>query len=376
MTDKMIDKRCIARFNKPPCLTSSIGEPRRVGFEFELSGLKLEPLAEEIVKVFGGEIKRNEPLSFDVENTEFGTFCVEMDSQMVQKAAVDLTDSPLPKTSPNDEASKAANGLLATSSDWYDKASRKAGKTATSFVTGVAELVVPYEIVTPPLPFSAFSQLAELIETLHHLEAEGTRSSLVNAFGMHINPEIYSDDITEIRDVLRAFLLLYPFLKSEMGIDLSRRMLTYIDPFPNDYIKLVLALEYEPDLKGFISDYIAYNPTRNRALDLLPLFAHLAEEHLDQLANIDKSLVKARPTFHYRLPNCEVDNPSWNIDRDWNLWVEVERLAVDKDRLKALSEEYLAFLNGPLNGLFGRDWVAHISANISANQAEGKPLDG
>ena len=32
---------------------------------------------------------------------------------------------------------------------------------------------------------------------------------------------------------------------------------------------------YGPDLGALIDDYLAANPTRNRALDLLPLFAEL-----------------------------------------------------------------------------------------------------
>jgi hypothetical protein len=33
-----------------------------------------------------------------------------------------------------------------------------------------------------------------------------------------------------------------------------------------------------PDLDTLIDDYLEYNPTRNRALDFLPLFLHLDED--------------------------------------------------------------------------------------------------
>lgn len=43
----------------------------------------------------------------------------------------------------------------------------------------------------------------------------------------------------------------------------------------------------------------------------------------------DPHLVKARPAYHYRLPNCLIDEPDWRLAREWNTWVAVERLAAD-----------------------------------------------
>ena len=43
--------------------------------------------------------------------------------------------------------------------------------------------------------------------------------------------------------------------------------------------------------------------------------------------------MSARPTFHYRLPNCRVDEPDWRIAHEWNAWVTVEALAADEDAL-------------------------------------------
>ena len=53
-------------------------------------------------------------------------------------------------------------------------------------------------------------------------------------------------------------------------------------------------------------------------------------------------LVKPRPAFHYRLPNCMVDEPHWTVAREWNSWVAVERLAADAEKLAAMSRDYLA----------------------------------
>jgi hypothetical protein len=54
----------------------------------------------------------------------------------------------------------------------------------------------------------------------------------------------------------------------------------------------------------------------------------------------DEHLIKPRPAFHYRLPNCLVDEPDWTIAREWNTWVAVERLAHDGDRLAEMSREF------------------------------------
>jgi hypothetical protein len=55
----------------------------------------------------------------------------------------------------------------------------------------------------------------------------------------------------------------------------------------------------------------------------------------------DKHLVKPRPAFHYRLPNCLIDEPDWTLAREWNTWVTVEQLASDPERIRTMSREYL-----------------------------------
>jgi hypothetical protein len=56
----------------------------------------------------------------------------------------------------------------------------------------------------------------------------------------------------------------------------------------------------------------------------------------------DPHLVKPRPTFHYRLPDCRIDEPGWRPSVDWNRWVAVERLAEDPERLGELAADRLA----------------------------------
>jgi hypothetical protein len=115
-------------------------------------------------------------------------------------------------------------------------------------------------------------------------------------------------------------------------VDITRRISPYINPFPAEYAKLVLDPTYPADAGRLIDDYVAHNPTRNRPLDMLPVLAHLDRQRVTDRIE-DPHLVKGRPAFHYRLPNCMVDEPDWTLAREWNTWVEVERLAADKERL-------------------------------------------
>jgi hypothetical protein len=139
--------------------------------------------------------------------------------------------------------------------------------------------------------------------------------------------------------MLRAFLLLFDWIFESARIPLARQLSPYIHEFPAAYAKMVIDPDYRPTLTDFITGYLDHNPTRNRPLDLLPLLAHI--DHARVFAYpIERDLVKPRPTFHYRLPNSEVDDPAWTIARDWNTWVEVERLAGDPERARKMADEY------------------------------------
>ena len=180
---------------------------------------------------------------------------------------------------------------------------------------------------------------------------------------MQFNPELPSLEPRLITACLKAFLCLYDWLYVRADIDLTRRVTSYVDPFPANYVKKVIAADYWPDLATLIDDYLADNPTRNRALDMLPLFMFLDEDRVR--AGADDALIKARPTFHYRLPDCEIDKPDWGLYVSWNDWVEVECLAADETRLQRCCAAYLQHLNSPLKRLFS-NW---------ANTVENRWLD-
>lgn len=314
------------KFQPAPQKQNPDGEPRKAGFEFELAGMDPLSCAELIIDLFGGRLTIRHSLEIDIEETAVGTFRVELDSKLVKDLAAKLEG----------EAEKGA-----------DKASNldHLRRAFSEWMGGLAGQIVPLEVVTPPLKFDQFDRLERLRKALQKREATGTKAAVTNAFGLHINPEVSSFNADYIREHLRAFLLLYPWMRDSMAIDFSRRLLTYIDPFPEDYVRQMMMSP--PDktqgmsLDRLIDDYLASNPTRNRALDLLPLFAHLKPE---KLAGLDQDIldqVKPRPTFHFRLPNCDIDNAEWTIAREWNYWIEVEQLAEDADKLAAMAADYL-----------------------------------
>lgn len=304
-------------FLAPPILRNSVGDVRKAGFELEYAGLSIEPSARLVQQVFGGDI---EPLSTFVHrvHTSVGTFSVEIDATVLKDK---IYEKPL-----------RAIGIDPEQRDmqWLENK-----------LLDAAALLVPIEIAAPPIWIDQLDPLDELRARLREVGAQGTRRSVLYAFGMHINPEVPDPcDVAAMRDTLRAFLLLYPWLKEQVAVDLSRRIAPYINPFSNEYARLILDHDYPPDSDRLIDDYLKHNGSRNRPLDMLPALACLDEDCV--IRNVeDPHLVKPRPAFHYRLPNCLIDEEGWTLAGEWNTWVTVERLANDKAKLARMSHEFL-----------------------------------
>lgn len=140
-------------------------------------------------------------------------------------------------------------------------------------------------------------------------------------------------------------------------MDFTRRLTTFINPFPSAYYQLILSSDYRPDLNQFIRDYHLHNPDRNRPLDLYPVLAFIAPSEVNQLKDLGN--VKPRPTFHYRLPNSLIDDPNWSIGVEWNRWYEVERLASEPALIRDLGREYLRMQALPG---FEKEWMNQIES--------------
>ncbi len=319
------------RLESPPWLENPAHRPRRVGVELEMNGLDLDTLSLVVADCLGTSIEHGGRYERILKGDPAGDWIVELDFALLKRLGREPHDA------------STLEGEL--------------GRSAEEALAWAAEALVPLELVSPPLPFERLGKVEELIERLRKAGARGTSDRLLNAFGMQFNPEIPDEDPALLTSVLQAFLCLYEWLYTRADIDLSRRLTLYVDPFPIDYVRKVIAPEYRPDLATLIDDYLADNPTRNRALDLLPLFAHLDAARVRRVT--DDPLIKPRPAFHYRLPDCNIHEADWGLHAAWNDWIEVERLAADLERLAACCKAYLTFLERPLGRWLG-DWSEEV----------------
>lgn len=321
-------------FTLPPVLENEKGEERKVGFEIEFSGLKIGQITQIVHDLYGGEVVQVTPYKVKVKDTAHGTFGIELDFRFLKE---ELLKEELEEI-----------GLI------EDEEDVEIIRKIEEVIAALSEQVVPYEIATPPIFISRLGVLDALEERLRMAGAQGTDASLFYAFGLHINPETPSFKAEVLLDYLRAFLILYEWLVYINRTDILRRMTPYIRPFEDRYTVMILEPDYKPDLTTLIDDYLIFNPTRNRPLDMLPLFAWIDEERVRKV--VDDPRISKRPTFHYRLPDCRIDREVHNIAHAWNGWVEVEKLAHDKTRLDSYAKAYLEYLEDPF-AIFEESWA-------------------
>ncbi|AQU81466.1 MULTISPECIES: amidoligase family protein [unclassified Halomonas] len=319
----------------PPNRFNSHGQIRRVGVEVEFAGLPPRDTAELVCGLFGGELNVVSPHRLLVEGTRWGEFGIELDTQYAH---------PVPELleSGHESDSEWARQQHQRRVVFHQKTRELIG----DMVTGL----VPTEIVCPPVPWNELETLDTLFQTLRDRGAKGTDASLLYGFGLHLNPEVERLDVDYLLTMMRAYLLLASWLRDEIKVDITREVLPHANPFPKEYALKILDFNYQPDLDSFIEDYLHFNPTRNRELDLLPLFAYLRPEHPHPL--LHTLLIKPRPTFHYRLPNAQLSQLGWGSVMEWNRWVEVEKLAANASILRARCDEYIAYHNRPLLARF------------------------
>lgn len=334
-----------SHFRAPPCVTDDQGKPRRVGVEVEFAAVSVAEAAEMVKELYGGEIVPTNRFGVTVKDTKFGDFRVELDATIL------LTER-------------------------YKELCQKIGvgdegqETVGDALEAIMKKFVPNEIVCPPIELGALEELEALRERLHRRGALGTRASLLYAFGFQLNPEAPSLEAGVLRDHLAAFLLLYEWILEVSEIDLTRKIAPFIDAFPEEYRALVVDPEYRPNLDKLIDDYLLHNPTRNRPVDMLPLFAHLDEAKV-RAALPENEKVNKRPTFHYRLPNCLIDEPDWTFATEWNRWVEIEKLAADTRRLNEMGSAYLELSKGPFR-LHKRRWAKEAAEYVGLKFADSR----
>lgn len=295
----------------PDILRTASGEERRVGVEIELSGLSYVGLVKLTSKLLSGTAHETSRYVAELE-TDLGKFTIELDSDPIKD--LDLQDERIPESF------------------------RELGGQAMDVIDAAAEKIVPLEIVSPPLPFSTLERIETLCDELRNAGALGSREAIYYAFGLQLNPELPDLEAPTIVRYLQAFAILYEWLKARHQIDISRKFTSYIEPWNSTYTDKLIEDDYAPNVEQLMRDYLKYNPTRNKALDLLPLFAHIDSKLLAEF--VDDERIKSRPTLHYRLPDCDIDNPQWHFSTVWNDWVVLEQLANNAADLMELRETF------------------------------------
>jgi hypothetical protein len=314
-------------FCLPPVLDKHDGTPRRVGFELEFSGISLAESARAIGKRLGGRIISRNAAEIVFQSESLGRFTVELDWAYLKL-----------------QASREGHQERGAAEEW------------TELLSQAASLFVPVEVVCPPIPVADLGVLDGLVDELRAAGAVGTDDSLLAAYGVHINVEIPRFDATTLSAYLRAFCLLQWWLVEAHDVDITRRLSPYVDLYPEAYMRRML-MRAESSMDEIFDDYLEHNPSRNRAMDMLPLLAHIDEGRVRRAVSDMK--VKARPAVHYRLPNCLIDHPDWSLASTWNVWCVVERLASREEDLRMLSRAFLA-AERPILGVSRGDWVEYM----------------
>ena len=302
-------------FDRPPSTRTADGLPRRVGVEVEFMGPGVREAARALAAGLGGIMIEEDPHAVTVRGTRLGDLTVELD---LRHAHPQRHGRTLPI---------------------------RLGQRSAALLGFVLGGVVPRELITAPLPLDRLDEVDGAIAMLRHGGATGRGavrpgSSQLGSLGLHFNVDVPELTIETILAHLRAFMLLDPWLRATSFAMRSERVAAPPD-FPEEYTRLVLSPDYRPTLTRLGDDYLAANPTRDRALDLLPLLLHLDESRVRRLLPREK--ISPRAVFHYRLPQAHVGDEGWSIAPNWNRWVAVERLAADPERLTELSRAWLLF---------------------------------
>lgn len=320
----------------PETTSRDDGQPRQVGIEIELQGIPIDVLARLAAETLGGALKRDSLVEYTVTVEPHGDFRIEVDLRLLKELAKEQADT-------------GAEGDLTA--------------FAVRLLDGASSVLVPCEIVTPPMPMQQIAEpMDALVERLRAAGGRGTRHSFFYAFGVHLNVEPPSLSADVITRYLRAFVCLYDWIVDEGQVDLSRQLSPFIKPYSRDYDLLIASPDYAPGWDQLIDDYLLHNPTRDRALDMLPMFSSVDESRVR--AVVQDPLVQARPAFHYRLANSCIDEDGWSVAHPWNRWVVLERLAASDTLLAEIAAEFLQ--DRPrLFRQIDKQWVAKLRQMLS-----------
>ena len=120
-------------------------------------------------------------------------------------------------------------------------------------------------------------------------------------------------------------------------------------------------LDYQDRVLSTIDVYLEETPSRNRGLDMLPFFCQIDEDCVLRALGNGAASIHPRPTFHFRLPDCRVDEADWRLAHEWNRWRLVEVVAADAALLEHLARDWLRHRRGASS--IG-DWRGHVNGML------------
>jgi hypothetical protein len=315
------------QFELPPQPFKDNGDVRRVGFELEFSGIDLQQTVDTVKRVLNASIRHRTEAEVELISAELGKFNIEIDWAYLKSRATK-------ESGPQEDRV------------WVDLLSR------------VAPLLVPIEVVCPPIAVTRLNELSPMVDALRKAGAIGTEESFISAYGVHVNVELPDLTAKTLGIYIRAYALLQWWIVDRHKIDIARRISPYIDLYSKAYLKQVLS-HPNADMNRIFDDYLEHNPSRNRGLDLLPLLASIDERRVRNV--VDDPKIKARPAFHYRLPDCRIEHDDWSLQVPYNSWLVVEKLADMPEAIADLSAKFLsADRQRPLLDISRTDWVETI----------------
>lgn len=281
-----------------PVETNAKGAVRRTGIEVEFSGLCERRAASILQEQFGGDLDDADPHLLFVRDSALGDLEIELDTTLGKK---------------------------------------KSGGLAGVQVKDLLRGLVPVEIVTEPLTPEKVAQFDKAIPALREAGASGSRNGVFLGFGVHLNVEVVAPADPHTLRTVRAFGLLDPVLRAENGIDMTRRVLPFVNAWPRALTDELVA--EKPDRLELLLDLMdPHVRTRNHALDLLPLMKH-ALPRLFEASYPDEHSTKARPAFHFRLPDSRINETGWSLQEPWEMWRLVEEVAASA-QLETLEEAW------------------------------------
>ena len=208
-----------AVIERPPELLNPQRRPRRVGIEIEFGGIGVGDAAAMVQELYGGTIREVSRHRLEVAATRFGDFRVEINSHYVHGTPVDgetLVDRM-----------RAALGDIA--GRW-----------------------LPVEIAAPPVEIDDLAAIDRMVLGLRARHAAGTRSRRIYTFDLQLNPDVPSTEPDSLKRHLQAYVVLSSWLRASIEVDATRRLLPFVRPFPEPYVRKVLAADYRPDLHGLV----------------------------------------------------------------------------------------------------------------------------